>query len=188
MLEFIQNLDWSILQWIQENLRCGFLDFLMPRLTVLGNHGEIWILSAVILLCTKKYRKYGIILAVGLLLCLLIGNIWLKPWIARPRPSWLDPEVILLITNPSDYSFPSGHTFSSAVAATILTLTNCRLGFLAIPLACLLAFSRLYLYVHFPSDILAAAVLGVLIGWLTFRLGEKFFDHYEQKKLIPPSE
>jgi undecaprenyl-diphosphatase len=184
MLELLQNLDWTILHWIQNTFSCGFLDFIMPKLTVIGNHGEIWIIITIILLCTKKYRKFGILLAVGLILCLLIGNIILKPLVARPRPCWLDPNVTLLIPNPSDFSFPSGHTLSSVVSATILTLTNRKFGFWAIPLAILLAFSRLYLYVHFPSDILAAAILGIIIGCLTFFIGKKVISHYEETKNV----
>ena len=85
----------------------------------------------------------------------------------------------LLIALPKDYSFPSGHTLSSAIAATILTKSNLRFGFIAIPLALGIAFSRLYLYVHFPSDVLAAAILGMGIGMLTFRYGSRMTN---QKK------
>ena len=80
----------------------------------------------------------------------------------------LDSSVQLLIAAPTDYSFPSGHTLSSVIGATILAKTDRRFGYAAIPLAALIAFSRLYLYVHFPSDVLAAAVLGVMIGELAF--------------------
>lgn len=99
---------------------------------------------------------------------MLVGNVCLKSFIARPRPCWLDSSVRLLIADPTDYSFPSGHTLSSVIGATILTKTDRRFGYAAIPLAALIAFSRLYLYVHFPSDVLAAAVLGVMIGELVF--------------------
>ena len=88
---------------------------------------------------------------------MLVGNVCLKNLIARPRPCWLDSSVRLLIADPTDYSFPSGHTLSSVIGATILTKTDRRFGDAAIPLAALIAFSRLYLYVHFPSDVLAAA-------------------------------
>ena len=98
----------------------------------------------------------------------LVGNVCLKNLIARPRPCWLDSSVRLLIADPTDYSFPSGHTLSSVIGATILTKTDRRFGYAAIPLAALIAFSRLYLYAHFPSDVLAAAVLGVMIGELAF--------------------
>ena len=140
------SIDWSILHWVRDVLTCPFLDFLMPKLTLLSNGGAVWLL------------------AVGV----LVGNVCLKNLIARPRPCWLDSSVRLLIADPTDYSFPSGHTLSSVIGATILTKTDRRFGYAAIPLAALIAFSRLYLYVHFPSDVLAAAVLGVMIGELAF--------------------
>ena len=87
----------------------------------------------------------------------------------------------LLIASPTDYSFPSGHTLSSTIAATILTKTDRRFGHAAIPLAVLIALSRLYLYVHFPSDVLIAALLGLLIGELTFRYGGRLLDKLPHK-------
>ena len=158
------SLDWSILHWIQNMLVCPALNFLMPKITLLGNGGMIWLLASGVLICTKKYRRQGILLLCGLAAGVLVGNVFLKNFVARPRPCWLDSSVRLLIANPTDYSFPSGHTLSSVIGATILTKTDRRFGYAAIPLAALIAFSRLYLYVHFPSDVLAAAVLGVLIG------------------------
>ena len=178
MVNFIQNLDWAILNWIAETFQCQFLDSFMPIFTAICNHGEIWILIGLILLLPKKYRIYGIILLIGLLMSLLICNMGLKHLVMRPRPSWLNPEYILLIANPTDYSFPSGHTTSSFVAATILTLTNRKFGYWAIPLAILLAFSRLYLYVHFPSDILAGVIIGTAIGLVTFFVMRKIFRRF----------
>lgn len=102
------NLDWTILHWIQDTLVCPALDFLMPRITLLGNGGAVWLLAAAALLITKKYRRYGVLLLVGLALGVLTGNLTLKPLIARPRPCWVDESVRLLISNPTDYSFPSG--------------------------------------------------------------------------------
>ena len=155
------------------------MDFLMPKITLLGNGGAIWILAVVILLCTKKYRRQGVLLLVGLIAGVLVGNACLKNLIARPRPCWLDSSVQLLIANPTDYSFPSGHALSSVIGATVLTKTNRCFGYAAIPLAALIAFSRLYLYVHFPSDVLAAAVLGVVIGELAFRYGNRLLDRHK---------
>ena len=111
----------------------------------------------------------------GLAVGVLMGNVCLKNLIARPRPCWLDSSVRLLIADPTDYSFPSGHTLSSVIGATILTKTDRRFGYAAIPLAVLLAFSRLYLFVHFPSDVLAGAVLGLVIGEVVSRYGPKLF-------------
>ena len=179
------SLDWSILHWIQNMLVYNYLanpalNFLMPKITLLGNGGMIWLLASGVLICTKKYRRQGILLLCGLAAGVLVGNVFLKNFVARPRPCWLDSSVRLLIANPTDYSFPSGHTLSSVIGATILTKTDRRFGYAAIPLAALIAFSRLYLYVHFPSDVLAAAVLGVLIGKVSDRVGMHLINWMEQ--------
>lgn len=165
------SLDQTILYWIQDNLSCGLLDLLMPKLTLLGSGGAIWLLAAGGMLCTKKYRRQGVILLAGLAVGVLVGNVCLKNLIARPRPCWLDDSVKLLVSSPADYSFPSGHTLASAIGATVLTKTNRRFGWAAIPIAAIIAFSRLYLFIHFPSDILAGAVLGVAIGEAVYYLG-----------------
>lgn len=175
------NFDWTILHWIQNTLVCPAMDFLMLKITLLGNGGAVWILAAGVLLATKKYRKYSAFLLVGLAFGVLIGNLTLKPLIARPRPCWLDESVTLLIKNPTDYSFPSGHTLSSVIGATVLTKANRKFGLAAIPLAALIAFSRLYLNVHFPTDILAAAVLGVGIGLVSCMIGDKLWTALAKK-------
>lgn len=167
------SIDWSILQWIHSNFTCGLLDYLMPKISLLGSSGAIWILAAFALICTKKYRKDGLLLLAGLALGVLVGNVILKNWIARPRPCWLDTSIKLLVANPTDYSFPSGHTLASVIGATVLTMTNRKFGWAAILLAALIAFSRLYLYVHFPSDILGGIVLGILIGGAAFFGGNR---------------
>lgn len=174
------NLDWSILHGLRALTACPLLDFWMPKITALGNSGIIWVLAAVALLCTKKYRKYGLMLLAGLVVAMLAGNLALKNFFARPRPCWLDESVPLLIARPSDYSFPSGHTMAAAIGATILTAADRRFGWAAIPLAVLIAFSRMYLYVHFPSDILGGAVLGVGIGLLMLYAGRRFARRKEQ--------
>ncbi len=163
-------MDWSILYWIQENLRSGLMDHLMLFVTTIGGYGVVWILSGFILLFTKKYRFWGLVLLAALAAGVLIGNGFLKHFVARPRPCWLDPAVQLLISVPRDYSFPSGHTLASVIGATVLTAANGSWGRIAIPLAMLVSFSRLYLFVHFPTDILGAIVLGLLISFVTIRL------------------
>lgn len=131
------------------------------------------------MLCTKKYRRQGVILLAGLGAGVLVGNVCLKNLIARPRPCWLDDSVKLLIPVPTDYSFPSGHTLSSVIGATVLTKTNRRFGWAAIPLAAIIAFSRLYLFVHYPSNILAGAVLGAAIGLAVYRVGMRYKNPVE---------
>ena len=122
-----------------------------------------WIVAAAAMTVSKKYRKYGIAMFAALAAGVLVGNVCLKHLIARSRPCWIE-SVSLLIGNPTDYSFPSGHTLSSVIGAFMLTAANRKFGLLAIPLAALISFSRLYLYVHFPSDVLASVVIGVLLG------------------------
>lgn len=166
MFELIQNIDWSVLHWIKDTLWCGVMDFLMPNITRLGDGGRIWIAAAIAMIISKKYRKYGIGLLAALAAGMLICDVCMKPLIARARPCWLE-SVPLLIAKPRDYSFPSGHTLLSVIGAYMLTAANRKFGFVAIPLAVLIGFSRLYLYVHFPSDVLAAVVLGTAIGFVT---------------------
>ncbi len=168
------SLDGTILYRIHDNLSCGLLDALMPKLTMLGSGGAVWLVAAGGMLCTKKYRRQGVILLAGLAVGVLVVNVGLKNLIARPRPCWLDDSVRLLIASPTDYSFPSGHTLSSVIGATVLTKSNPKFGWAAIPLAAVIAFSRLYLFVHYPSDILAGAVLGVAIGEAVYYFGMRW--------------
>ena len=164
MLQTLQNLDWTILEGIRNIFGCKFLDALMPIITRLGDAGLIWIAAGLVLIATKKYRRNGVMLLCALLCGVLIGNVALKHLIARSRPCWIRTDVPMLIAVPKDYSFPSGHTLSSVIGAYMLTAANKKFGWAAIPLAALIGFSRLYLYVHFPSDVLAAAVFGIAIG------------------------
>ena len=164
MLTFIQNTDWAILHAIHDVFSCRVLDFIIPKLTVLGNGGALWIISGVLLLLTKKYRKYGVLLLSSLAVGALIGNLLLKNIVARLRP-FQQESAVLLIGEPTGYSFPSGHTLTSVIGAIVLAFADRRFGYVAIPLAVLIAFSRLYLFVHFPSDVFAAALLGLAIGF-----------------------
>lgn len=174
----MSSIDWAILNWVHDTLKCGFLDFVMPLITMLGNGGMIWVVTAIFMLLTKKYRRTGIILLVGLLAGLLIGNVIIKNLVERPRPCWINQDVVMLVPVPRDYSFPSGHTLSSTIGATVLTKSNRKFGLIAIPLAVLIALSRLYLYVHFPSDVLFGAVLGIVIGLGVYDVLTKIFVKY----------
>ena len=174
--------DWNILYWIQEHMRSTLNDFLFSKITHLGDAGMIWIGICLCLLFSKKYRRGGMMLAAGLILGVIIGNGILKNLIARPRPCWLDENSSLLVAMPKDYSFPSGHTLSSVSAATILTKVNKKFAFFAVPLAVLIAFTRLYIFVHFPSDILGGLVLGLIIGLFVSFYAPVLFDRYDQRQ------
>lgn len=166
-------IDWVILDKIQSMFNSGFMDWLMPKITVLGNAGIIWIVIGVLLLITKKHRRIGFLVLLGLLLGLIIGNGIVKNVVARPRPCWINSDFKLLISVPKDYSFPSGHTQASVIAATIITLYRKEWGWIVIPLAVCIAFSRLYLYVHFPTDVLGGVLMGITIGLITYFIGNK---------------
>jgi undecaprenyl-diphosphatase len=137
----------------------------------LGDGGILWIALAVILLCFPKYRKTGFAMSAALLMGLLICNLSLKPLVARIRPydfqlQNFNKSIPLLIAAPHDYSFPSGHTIASFEAAVALLIRDRKLGMGALALAVLIAFSRLYLYVHYPTDVLASVVLGTLLAFI----------------------
>lgn len=165
MINIIQNIDINILNYIQENFRTLALDKIMPLVTSMGNLSFIWIISGIILFSMKKYRKYGCMIFLSLMLCALIGNLTLKPLVARVRPFNAYPLIDgLLIKAPNDYSFPSGHTMCSFAPAVVLFYFNKKIGSLALILSILIAFSRLYLYVHYPSDVFAGMVIGIING------------------------
>ncbi len=148
----------------------SFLDTVLPVISSFGDKGIGWILLSILLVCIPKYRKAGFAMALALIFCLVIGNMTLKPLIARPRPYSYFPEMTLLIPPLSDFSFPSGHTFASFASATALFLYHRREGIAAFVLASVIAFSRMYFYVHFPTDILAGIILGVASGWTAYKI------------------
>ena len=165
------SFDLPILDWIQEHLQCTFLDKTMPIVTLFGDGGVFWIGIAVLLLFLAKYRKTGFSMGMALVLGLVVCNITLKPLVARIRPydfqlQEFGREITLLISAQHDFSFPSGHTIASFEACTVLLLHDKRMGIPATVLAILIAFSRLYLYVHYPTDVLVSLVLGIAFGLL----------------------
>lgn len=155
--------DFKILEFIKRKTSCNFMDFVCPKVSFLGNGGLIWLLVAAGMFVSGSTRSLALVLVSGLLFGVLICNIVLKKTVARPRPCHLLPESAR-IRVPKDYSFPSGHTMSSFIAASIMTHANLWLGVAAITLAALIGFSRLYLYVHFPSDVVFGAIIGTLSG------------------------
>jgi undecaprenyl-diphosphatase len=174
--------ELKILDFIQENIKCAVLDFLMPLITLFGEDGIFWIAVAAIMLIFKKTRKTGFMMGVALLLGFLIGNMTLKPLIARVRPYDMPGvNVEMLVDHLGDKSFPSGHTLACFEAATVLLIRDKRLGILAMVIAVLVGLSRLYLYVHYPSDVLTGIVLGTIFGIIGVKLGRIAFDKREPK-------
>ena len=167
-----------ILDWIQAHLQCGFLDAVMPIVTLFGEGGIFWIAWAVLMLVFPKTRKTGIAMGIALVMGVLICNVTLKPLVARPRPydfqyEEYGREITLLVKGLHDYSFPSGHTIASFEACTVLMLHDKRLGIPATVLAILIAFYRLYLYVHYPTDVIFSIIVGTAFAFIGNALAEK---------------
>ena len=178
----ITEFDFSILRFIQEHMRCVFLDFLMPIITLFGEYGIWWISVALLFMIIRSRRKCGATMAVGLIMCGVIGNILLKNIVGRDRPCWIDKSVGLLINVPHDYSFPSGHTMLCFTSAVILAFYDKKLGIPALILSAAVGFSRMYLYVHFPPDVLAGMLIGIAIGVFSALAMKQFV--FERKKSL----
>lgn len=162
MPEFIQQLDELILFYIQEHIKSPMLDRSMVFITSLGDAGLIWFAIALLLLLIKRYQKCGISLICAVSFAMLLGDRIIKPLVGRPRPFHRFPELMPLIPKPGSYSFPSGHTMTAFAAATVLYYYDRRLGMAGYILSFLIAFSRVYLMVHYPSDILGGILFGIL--------------------------
>ena len=162
------SFDLPILDWIQATLQSPFMDKFMPFITVFGNGGIFWIAWSVLLILIPKTRRTGLGMGFALLMGLIVCNIILKPGVARPRPYDMQAElgvvIDLLVKRSHDFSFPSGHTIASFEASVVLLLNSPVMGIPAFILAILVSFSRLYLYVHYPTDVLVSVVLGTLFA------------------------
>lgn len=156
--------EFEILCAIQR-LHGPWLDQVMVFLTGLADHGMVWIVSGLLFLVFSKTRPLGTAMLLAIGFGYITGNLVLKNLFARSRPCWLWREVTLLIPIPMDYSFPSGHTMVSFEGAFCIWRHNRRWGIAALFAAAVIAFSRMYLFVHFPTDILGGIVLGIANGW-----------------------
>lgn len=168
----VEVFDAGILQFFQQ-LHHPVLTEFFKFFTTIGEAGLVWIFTGILLLIKKENRKYGVILLLALILCLIFGNGLLKNIVARPRPCWRHPEMEMLIPIPTDYSFPSGHTFSSFAGAVCISYWKKKWGYIAFLVAVLIAVSRLYFFVHYPTDILGGAVFGTLMALTSIFLVEK---------------
>jgi len=175
------NYEFGVLDFIQTNLTNPIMDKIMIILTYLGSLGAVWIFIALMLIMSPKYRKNGIALVASLIMCLLIGNLILKPLIGRIRPCDVNVAVQLLINRPLDASFPSGHAMSSFAAATTIFYLNKKMGAGAFLLAGAISFSRMYLYVHYPTDIVAGALIGIAIAVVCKVI---VFNHYNKNNYM----
>ena len=168
MIKTIYEFDFGVNDWIASHLTADWLDPIMRVITMLGDGGIFWIALAVLFLCFKKTRRFGAAMAISLIISTIITNLTLKPIFNRPRPyelrtiEGLDTSLL-----PGDASFPSGHTTVSFSGAFALFWQNKKLGAPALALATLIAFSRLYFYLHHPTDILGGIAVGLAASLLS---------------------
>ncbi len=187
------GVEISILNFIQ-NYRSPIADTLMVLMTRLGDMGLIWLVISLVLLAIPKTRKLGIYLVLALIINFIIANLILKPLVARVRPFDVNKLIKLLISSPRDYSFPSGHTSASfTIVFALIFLKTKRLEgsnnkflmgdarlskiidilfVICLVFASLIAFSRLYLYVHYPTDVLGGIGVGLLSSYFAYKLAK----------------
>lgn len=150
--------DAGVMDFVQRHFHNIVTDGVFPIITYLGELGAVWVFLAVILLFFPKTKRCGSLMLLSMLATFLVGEVFLKNVVDRPRPFQTYPGAVqLLIQEPSSWSFPSGHSSSSFAAATVVFAYSRRWG-----TAALIAFSRMFLFVHYPTDVLAGAVLGAL--------------------------
>jgi undecaprenyl-diphosphatase len=166
----LNNFELTILNALQPLLQGGILDTSMLFVSHITDGGLIWAALALILILIKKTRRLGVCLLAALFFSYYLSDHILKPLIRRVRPFELYPLALLPASAPQGFSFPSAHASSSFAAATVLFHSSKAAGICAFAFASLVAFSRLYLYLHYPTDILCGAAIGILTGRLTSSL------------------
>lgn len=165
--------DAQLLLFIQEHIRNTVCDVFFRGITHLGDAGIFWILLTIALLCFRRTRRAGVYSACALMASLIVNNLILKNLVGRVRPYELVEGLQCIVGPARDASFPSGHTgasFASAIA--IYRQLPRKLAVFFIVLASLIAFSRLYVGIHYPTDVLGGLVTGIGIGLLVSNLGD----------------
>ena len=166
----MQNLEFAILYAIQ-NIHTDFMDkFILTVTNITGSYGQLWIILAVLLLCFKKTRKAGFTILISYALVFAAGQYVLKDLIARPRPCHIDETVALLVPRPSGYSCPSTHSAWAFASAASVFLWHKKPGIAIGVIALIVAFGRLYLFVHFPTDVLFGIALGILFAYIAYSI------------------
>lgn len=168
----INGFELDILTKINFIVRNGVFDRVMPIISALGDAGIVWIGISIILICTKKYRRIGLISLCSILVTIILGEGIIKNIVRRSRP-YMSTGVGIFLKYPGTYSFPSGHTSISFAAAYVLAHNSLSWGIIAYTLAILIAFSRIYLMVHYPTDVLGGIVLGTLTSMIMLKVINK---------------
>lgn len=164
----IDKFDNYLLFGIKKYVHNRYLDIAMPIITFMGNLGIIWLVIAIILILDKPYRAIGNLIILTLIISTIVGEGIVKHLVRRVRPCNKKNGARLLISKPKSYSFPSGHTLSSFAVAEMLSMYFTEYKFIFIAIAFLIALSRLYLYLHYPTDVIAGIIIGVLCSKIIF--------------------
>ena len=173
----------NILLWIQENLRTGFGDSIMPYVSAINNAGIVSMLTVAVFLFWRRYRSVGVTAFCSLLSEFIMVNILLKPIVERTRPYFVNELLVPLGKIPGDFSFPSGHTGSAfAVAVTLLLCLPKKYGIPAMIVAILISFSRLYNVMHYPTDVLASMLIGTLTAYMAYKIVFPWANRLMQKE------
>ena len=175
-------MELQILHMIQE-LHRDWLNPIMIFFSVIGEHGLCWIVVSIVLAVIPRTRKCGLVMMASMALTFLLGNVFLKNVIARPRPCAVDGSVTLLVPFPSEYSFPSGHTSNGFSAAGVIFAYYHKPGIVALLIAAIIAFSRMYLFVHYPTDIVGGMILGTLDACIVLWFARNFLRGHKASKL-----
>ena len=176
------NMELQILHAIQ-GIHQEWLTEILRFFTTMGESGLVWIVIAIVLTCIPKTRKCGLTMMIAMAVTYLVGNLFLKNVIARPRPCAVDNSVILKIPFSSEYSFPSGHTSNGFAGAVTIFSYYRKAGILSLLVAAIIAFSRLYFFVHYPTDILGGMVLGTLDAVLAVYIVKRLEDRVTVKTI-----
>lgn len=175
-MDWIHHVDYTIVQTIAQHVRQDWLTTIVKFVTSLGNAGAIWLMIALILLVQSRTRRCGLAMLTALALGAIVGNVVLKNLIARPRPFAAYSNIVPLVIPIDPYSFPSGHTLSSFCAATACFGFYRGAGIACYILAAMIGLSRIYLGVHYPTDVAGGAVLGIVLGvlavWMVNTIGD----------------
>lgn len=190
MFDFIINIDKTILYWIQDTLKCAFCDKFFVIATYFGEKGIFWLALAILLIAIPKTRKIGITALAAIAVTFVLSQLVIKNIVGRVRPfEYFGYDLaLMLIDIPHDSSFPSSHTAVSITAGLAILLHDRKIGIPAMIIAVLVAFSRMYLFVHYPSDVLVGAVLGTIIAIIAFFTVDKILKNIESKKAIKQTE
>ncbi|MBQ5431639.1 MAG: phosphatase PAP2 family protein [Lachnospiraceae bacterium] len=171
--------EFDLLYWFQ-SLHHPVLDQIEKLITRFGDKGLFWIALTLLMLIFVKDKRLGMTAALALVTEALICNVILKNAVQRSRPCWLDSSVELLVKSPKDYSFPSGHSSVSFAVAVSIIQYHRKWGIAAVVFAALIAISRLYLFVHFPTDVLVGTLIGTVMALISGMIVRKGVEKHPE--------